>query len=1084
MPETRARDLASSLGQAVSKNNITLSGGLSVSGLTTYTNKASLPGSYDSDNAGSLAFTTDSDRLYIHTGTGWHNVAIINTTPVWVTQPSGSYELASDATAYKNGTQTDIILRARDSEGMAITWSATPDSAFNNMAYIAQDSTGTNVNKFIIEPKSRDSAGSNVMPQGSVTFKASDGVNIATATSTFTLTFDATVTNSQFTTHLLKASGNNLTNTSFTDGSSNNVTVTTNGDVRTSSFTPHHPGGYSTYFDGLDDYLQITNGSSQFVIGTGAFTLECWVICEEKSTEGGAYRRIFMIDDVGNQDGNFQLLVHPTSGSTTMWTNSSDLEVNGTKVIDDGEWHHIACVRSGTTVTCYIDGKADSSATYNGAIGTNQNGGSPMPRIGEGNGSGSFKGYIYELRLVVGTAIYTADFVPPTAKLTAVTNTKLLTQNVPYIKDNSSAGHAITQSGQLVHRRKSPHKHDAYNSAIASHGFSMYSDGTGDYLSHNDIGTDGLNDFTIEAWVYPETAYNPWANALYSAGAHNDNTSSNFVYIGWGANGEPVVFQPGSILSGTNGDIKLNQWQHVAFVRASNQISVYINGVKKAGPSSMSGALPAAPTGRAFINTQAYDAGHVNRTIKGYISDFRLHNTAVYTSNFTPATQPLTATSGTQYLMTSASPGVYDASGGDIKLVGNTKSSTGLTKYASSSMLFDGTGDVIQIEDSTDIDFADEDFTMEGWYNADATNGDHYIISSDGGAGNQSHWGINIYQGNWRVGAFNDKLIGGVGSGVNAGMSTSTWHHFAFIQTNKIIKFFINGTQAGSDVNVSSTTTTFNSNGAFKIGGFHSNNGNNWDGYLEDIRITKGLCRYPFVPLKETFTTSTSAQNGITCTASNVKLLALTTATVTQDISSSSHTITNVNSVTTSNLGPGGDMKSALFDASDNEKLTIPDGTWKTWGSTFTIECWINGNSFPHSTQNYIFGDYDSGGASASTSVNLISNNSGVLYVAANIGGSLSTILTSTVAISLHKWYHVALVRSSNNWYLFLNGTLVHENTSATGTVNDSSQVFAIGGTGAYTGRGWDGYISNFRVNNAQALYTKTFTPVASELTA
>ena len=141
MAETRARDLATSLGQAVKLNNITTAGGLSVSGLTTYTTKANLPSGYDSDNAGSLGFTTDSDKLYIHTGQGWFNVGIINTTPVWDTQPSASYALAADATAYKNGTATNITLKAHDSEGMSLTWTYTADTAYNNMAYIELDSS-------------------------------------------------------------------------------------------------------------------------------------------------------------------------------------------------------------------------------------------------------------------------------------------------------------------------------------------------------------------------------------------------------------------------------------------------------------------------------------------------------------------------------------------------------------------------------------------------------------------------------------------------------------------------------------------------------------------------------------------------------------------------------------------------------------------------------------------------------------------------------------------------------------------------------------------------------------------------------
>ena len=59
---------------------------------------------------------------------------------------------------------------------------------------------------------------------------------------------------------------------------------------------------------------------------------------------------------------------------------------------------------------------------------------------------------------------------------------------------------------------------------------------------------------------------------------------------------------------------------------------------------------------------------------------------------------------------------------------------------------------------------------------------------------------------------------------------------------------------------------------------------------------------------------------------------------------------------------------------------------------------------------------------------------------------------------------------------------MVLENTGNTGTLNDSTQVFAIGGIGAYTSLQWDGYISNFRYNNAQALYTKNFTVPSAAL--
>ena len=191
MAETRARDLAQSLGQAVRTNNIAADGSLAVLGVTAYDSSGLLPTSYDSTNAGSLGFAKDSDRLYVHTGQGWFNIAIVNTTPIFTTSPSASYSLATDATAYKNGTATVITVQARDSEGFPVTYAATGNTAFNNMAHVDKDSANGYI--FTVEPKSRDSAGSDIMPAGTLTFTATDGVNIASAASTFSLTFDTRI---------------------------------------------------------------------------------------------------------------------------------------------------------------------------------------------------------------------------------------------------------------------------------------------------------------------------------------------------------------------------------------------------------------------------------------------------------------------------------------------------------------------------------------------------------------------------------------------------------------------------------------------------------------------------------------------------------------------------------------------------------------------------------------------------------------------------------------------------------------------------------------------------------------------------
>lgn len=86
-------------------------------------------------------------------------------------------------------------------------------------------------------------------------------------------------------------------------------------------------------------------------------------------------------------------------------------------------------------------------------------------------------------------------------------------------------------------------------------------------------------------------------------------------------------------------------------------------------------------------------------------------------------------------------------------------------------------------------------------------------------------------------------MVGGVGSGVNTGIDTTTWHHFALVHASQNLKYYIDGTQIGSTV--STTGDTFNCGSTACIGGYHSSNGSlNWDGYLQDIRITKGFARY------------------------------------------------------------------------------------------------------------------------------------------------------------------------------------------------------------------------------------------------
>jgi hypothetical protein len=125
--------------------------------------------------AGDQAFVTSNQRLYISTGSGWYNVALINSTPTFTTGPDATYALSNDL------TPTVITLLAQDSDGQVVTYSAS-DSGMTGIATLSQDSS-----VFTITPLT-DSAGGDI-GTFTITFQATDGIGIASELSTFTLSF-------------------------------------------------------------------------------------------------------------------------------------------------------------------------------------------------------------------------------------------------------------------------------------------------------------------------------------------------------------------------------------------------------------------------------------------------------------------------------------------------------------------------------------------------------------------------------------------------------------------------------------------------------------------------------------------------------------------------------------------------------------------------------------------------------------------------------------------------------------------------------------------------------------------------------
>ena len=828
---SRSRDIAKMLGVTEADNtsnvvllNTTSSTGLdssqvssiaSSSGLQVYATKENLPAT--GLTSGDQAYVTNTSRLYISNGSGWYNVALINATPSLTINPTGAIELEKDGS-----TPTVITLTATDSDNAVagLTFSVDSDGSFDGLATISQDSS-----VFTITPLSEDSATTTL---STLTFKASDGISFGSGTSTISLTFK--VTNSNHTTLLLQADTAGTDNQ--VDASTNTHTITETGNVTSTGFSPYHPGGYSTYLDGTGDWLNVPNASEQLVPESGDFTVELWFYTTNASTRMDPYSSYTASTGFGI------ILSHTSGGMVSTYKGNTITNASASGQFSANVWNHLAVSRSGTTTKIFINGTAIHT---NASDSTDYSGTSTLYIGAAGNASLAFSGYLRDVRFVKGTAVYTSNFTAPTNPLTAITNTTLLTCHLPYIADGSSNAATITKAGNIHTQRFAPYDYLGYTKA--DHRGSVYFDGSNDHLtvaasSDFDFGT---GEFTIEWWQYWDGAQTGYGSVYDNNYATNPNlilqTGNGVAQYNVYMNGTTAAFLESSAAA-------LNVWTHYALVRSGTTVTLYRNGTST-GSMTYAGAV-----GNSSVIVGIGSGTPANNYgIKGYFSDFRVvKGTAVYTSAFTPPTARLTAISGTSLLTCTNKNDIWDAAG-DKKLAksGSVTASNTQRKFTSSSAVyFDGANDHLELIDMG----IPGDLTFEFWFYQDVAQSSAYrwLFGTDtyGASGP-----IGIYTYNTVVQVW---LDGSGGADISGAFTAQTWHHVAVARNSGTWTLYIDGTSQGTSTSYGSTD--FAATVDWWIGERPSGS-YDFTGYMQDIRITKGLARYT-----SNFTPSTTEFKG------------------------------------------------------------------------------------------------------------------------------------------------------------------------------------------------------------------------------
>jgi hypothetical protein len=168
--------------------------------------------------------------------------------------------------------------------------------------------------------------------------------------------------------------------------------------------------------------------------------------------------------------------------------------------------------------------------------------------------------------------------------------------------------------------------------------------------------------------------------------------------------------------------------------------------------------------------------------------------------------------------------------------VADAKISTAQSKFGGSSIVFDGTGDRLNCPI---INFQLDKFTIETWAYFNSVSGFRVL------AGNWKNEQLILAQSNTNLEFYWAPFNVGLALVSASGLVVSQWQHLAVSKDGSTFRLFINGVlvnSATSAQSISASTTNFLIGTYPDIAGLPA--GNNYNGFLDDFRITLGVARY------------------------------------------------------------------------------------------------------------------------------------------------------------------------------------------------------------------------------------------------
>ena len=173
---------------------------------------------------------------------------------------------------------------------------------------------------------------------------------------------------------------------------------------------------------------------------------------------------------------------------------------------------------------------------------------------------------------------------------------------------------------------------------------------------------------------------------------------------------------------------------------------------------------------------------------------------------------------------------------------GDAQISTAQSKFGGASIAFDGNGDRVAVANNNALNFGTGDFTVECWVRSvlplDSYTLEFAHICGKGNGVIAGTYALAFYQS--KILFFSNTSLAKIGTST---LTNNTWYHFAASRSGSTLKLFVDGVEEYSGTD----TTNYTSSASFNAGDRQASDPHNqypFHGYIDDLRITKGVARY------------------------------------------------------------------------------------------------------------------------------------------------------------------------------------------------------------------------------------------------